>query len=100
MRTHNFVPLLAVCLLAAAPLRAADVFTPPTPAELALKDVPLAPGAAAVILDWSIERDDDRNFENQHVRIKVLTEEGKKFAYVEVPYVRRSAVRRKTEARA
>lgn len=99
MRKHFFLSLLALCLLAPASLRAAETFTPPTPAELSLKEVPFAPGASAVILDWTIERDDDRNFENQHVRIKVLTEEGKKFANVELPYVRRSATVRKIEAR-
>jgi transglutaminase-like putative cysteine protease len=98
MRKQFLFALLAVCLLGVSSVRA-DAFTPPTPAELALKDVSFAPGASAVVLDWTIERDDDRDFENQHVRIKVLTEEGKKFANVELPYVRRSAVLRKIEAR-
>src|SRR5438309_12109047 len=99
MKTPQFALSLAVSLLAVAPLRAADVFTPPQPSELALKDVSFAPGASAVVLDWTIERDDDRNFENQHVRIKVLSEEGKKFANVEIPYWRNSTSVRKIQAR-
>ena len=99
MRIPHFFALLAVSLAAAAPLRAADVFTPPAPSDLALKDVSFAPGAAAVVLDWTIERDDDRNFENQHVRIKVLTEEGKKHANIEVPFSRGGSWVRKIQAR-
>lgn len=99
MKNSLLLPALAVCVFAAASPVRADVFTPPTPAELALKDVPFAPGAPAVILDWVIERDDDRNFENQHVRIKVLTEEGKKYANVEVPYSRSDTWVRKIQAR-
>ena len=99
MKTPQFALSLAVSLLAVAPLCAADVFTPPAPSELTLKDVSFAPGAPAVVLDWTIERDDDRNFENHHVRIKVLTEEGKKFANVEVPYRRDAMSIRKLQAR-
>jgi len=99
MKRSLLLAPLALCVFAAAsPLRA-DVFTPPAPGELALKDVPFAPGAPAVVLDWIIERDDDRNFENQHVRIKVLTEEGKKFANVEIPYSKTDTWIRKIQAR-
>lgn len=76
--------------LSAFPLFAGnkDDFRPPTPAELQLKSTPLAPGAAAVALDWAQREDDTMNWASQYVRIKVLTEEGRKYADVEIPYVR------------
>src|ERR1700746_462334 len=63
-----------------------DDFPPPTPAELQLKSPPLAPGAAAVILDWAQREDDTMRWSSQYVRIKVLTEEGRKYADIEIPY--------------
>lgn len=62
-------------------------FRPATPEELALKDVPFAPGAAAVILDRVEVGDDHRSVASEYYRIKILTEEGRKYADVEVPYV-------------
>jgi transglutaminase-like putative cysteine protease len=62
-------------------------FRAATPEELAMTGIPSAPGAAAVILDWV--RFDDDHFSNsaEYVRIKVFTEEGKKYADVEIPYI-------------
>ena len=80
---------LALCL-AAMPLLAGnkDDFRPPTPEELQLKSTPLAPGASAVALDWAQREDDTMNWASQYVRIKVLTEDGRKYADIEIPYVR------------
>lgn len=52
-----------------------------------MKGVDYAPGAAAAILDW-VEVDEDSNStSSEYYRIKVFTEEGKKYADVEVPYM-------------
>lgn len=64
-----------------------QTFRAVTPEETAMKDVSFAPGAAAVILDW-VEVDEDTNAVSaEYYRIKVLTEEGRKYADVEVPYL-------------
>ena len=62
-------------------------FRPATPEELALKDVSFAPGAPAVILDWVEVDDDTHSVSSEYYRIKVLTEEGRKYADVEVSYL-------------
>ncbi len=83
--------VLSLCLLAAANAFAGfakyQEFHPATPEELALKDVSFAPGASAVILDWSEVDEDPLSVASEYYRIKVLTEEGRKYADVEVPYL-------------
>src|SRR3954462_5118074 len=62
-------------------------FRDPTPAEKAMTSVDFAPGAAAVILNWHQVVDDRNSFRTDYFRIKILTEEGKKYGDVEVPHV-------------
>ena len=62
-------------------------FRPATEAEKALKSVDSAPGAPAVILDWIRIDDDPQSFSAEYMRIKVLTDEGKKYGDVEVVYL-------------
>lgn len=62
-------------------------FRPATPAELAMKGVDSAPGAAAAVLDWVRLDDDTNSISSEYHRIKVFTEEGKKYADVEIPYI-------------
>ena len=88
MRLRLLVASLFV--LVSLPLFAAkdeETFRPATPAELALKDVPFAPGAPAVILDWVRQRNDNMSAENEYVRIKILRDDGKKYADIELPYM-------------
>ena len=49
---------------------------------------PKAPGAPAIILFREVDRDDSElsAHEDEYVRIKILTEEGRKYADVEIPY--------------
>jgi hypothetical protein len=63
-------------------------FQPPNPAELKMTSDPLAPGAPAIILYRQVDRDDNgrTSHEDHYVRIKILTEEGRKFANVELPF--------------
>ena len=78
------VMLGVACTVAA---HAADQFTSPTAEELAMTSVPGYPGAPAVVL-YSEEIDRDESHSVQHYeRIKVLTEEGKKYANVEIRFV-------------
>jgi hypothetical protein len=68
----------------------ADGFLPISPDELKMTTEPLAPGAPAIILFRQVDRKDlgRANTEYNYVRIKVLTEEGRKYANIEIPYLR------------
>jgi hypothetical protein len=57
-----------------------------TPADLALKDNPAAPGAPAMILYCAVETDNTKSTETESMRIKVFQDEGRKYANVEIPY--------------
>ncbi len=65
--------------------RSGDDWQPITPEELAMKDYAPRPGALAVVLyREAIENDVDAH-EDHYYRIKILTEEGKKYADIETP---------------
>jgi hypothetical protein len=91
--------LLAVALaalLAGVPKRkaaAADEWLPISPEELKMTSEAKAPGAPALVLYRQVDRDESSattSHEYNYVRIKILTEEGRKYADVEIPYVRDS----------
>lgn len=54
--------------------------------ELELKDNPLAPGEPAIILYREIQTDSAKSYETVYSRIKVLKDNGKDYANVEIPY--------------
>ena len=93
MRIRHLIPALIFCgaLLLAGATRAAaqsaEAFPPVDPAELALKDNPAHPGAAAMILYRETHTDDVKAFTTHYFRIKIFNEEGKKYANVEIPYI-------------
>ena len=66
----------------------ADDWLPINPADLAAKDSPEKPGAHAIYLYREDTRDDTQNRDDFYNRIKIFTEEGKKYADVEIPYDR------------
>jgi uncharacterized protein DUF3857/transglutaminase superfamily protein len=80
----------ALALLAAVgPARADDQeWLPITPADLELKSDPNAPSAPAIYLYRQVDRDDTRNAEVIYERIKVLTEAGREYGNVQVPYIK------------
>ena len=53
---------------------------------------PQAPGAPAIILFRQVDRDDNSrtSHEDDYLRIKIVTEEGRKYADVEIPFNRES----------
>lgn len=65
-------------------------FQPVSTEELKMTSEPLAPGAPAIFLYRQVDRDDNgrTSHEDNYVRIKILTEEGRKYANVEIPFVR------------
>jgi uncharacterized protein DUF3857 len=71
-----------------SPVCAGIGFQPVSPEELKMTSEPLAPGAPAIILYRQVDRDDNgrTSHEDEYVRIKILTEEGRRFANVEIPF--------------
>ena len=66
---------------------AAQKFQQPTKEELQMTSDPKAPGASAVFLYRQEEADNRSHYVGEYARIKVLTEKGKEYATVEVPYI-------------
>jgi len=75
--------LLCVCLGLPSIARA-DQWTAPTQEELSMTSQPEVPGAAAVYLYREEITDDNLHMWSVYVRLKVLTEEGRKYANVEL----------------
>jgi hypothetical protein len=76
-------------------------FQPISPEELKMTSEPQAPGAAAIILFRQVDRDDNgrTSHEDNYLRIKILTEEGRKYADVEIPYNKERGTIEKIHAR-
>jgi len=71
------------------PVAVGDEWQPISQEELKMTSVSEAPGAPAVYLYRQVDRDDGRNgHEYNYVRIKILTEEGRKQADIEIPFVK------------
>ena len=62
-------------------------FIAPTAEELSMTSFALAPGAPAVVLNREEIADDSLHMRGYYSRIKVLTDRGKEYANVEIPYV-------------
>jgi hypothetical protein len=65
-------------------------FQPVSADELKMTSEPQAPGAPAIILYRQVDRDDNgrTSHEDQYYRIKILTEAGRKYADIEIPFLR------------
>ena len=79
--------IFAMALLAPAASRAQG-FPPISPDELKMTTEPLAPRAPALILFREVDRDDNghTSHEDNYVRVKILTEEGRNQANVEIEF--------------
>jgi hypothetical protein len=79
---------IAVGILALPQAQAGAGFQPVSTDELKITSEPLAAGAPAFILYRQVDRDDNgrTSHEDDYVRIKILTEEGRKYADVEIPF--------------
>jgi hypothetical protein len=77
---------------------AAD-WLPVTPEDLHLTSLAQAPGAAAVILYRQVDRDDSQSCQDEYLRIKILSDQGRKYADVEIPFRHFSESVRGLEAR-
>src|SRR6266704_4231838 len=87
-----FVLVLLLFILRAVrptpPVSAGDEWLPISPEELKMTSVPEAPGAPAVYLYRQVDRNDTERAatEYNYLRIKILTEEGRKYANIEIPF--------------
>ncbi len=89
--TFYFFAALTLAVLGSLPgarRATADDWLPINPADLTAKDSPEKPGAHAIYLYREDNRDDVANRDDFYNRIKIFTEEGKKYADVEIPYDR------------
>jgi hypothetical protein len=87
-RLFVFISLLTATLLVPSPAWGGIGFQPVNPEELKMTSEPQAPGAPAIILFRQVDRDDNRYtpHEDNYLRIKILTEEGRKYANVELAF--------------
>lgn len=82
---------IVVCLLyfPTRKIIGGDEWLPIDPADLKMTSEPKAPGAPAIYLYRQVDRKEagtTTHTQYNHVRIKILTEEGRKYANVEIPY--------------
>jgi hypothetical protein len=90
--TKSFAFFLLPFLMAAVVASAAADWPQISPEEQSMTSVPEQPGAPAVILLRQENDDDNLHYHGVYTRIKVLTEAGRKYADVELPYNRRGFV--------
>ena len=91
VNVHGFFGRLAcatimVMAIASAPLLHADNFVKPTKEELEMTSLPGYPGAPAVVLFREEITKDDLHVHQFYERMKILTEDGKKYANVELKF--------------
>ncbi|HZQ19416.1 MAG TPA: DUF3857 and transglutaminase domain-containing protein [Terriglobales bacterium] len=70
-------------------LRSLADWPPVSPDDLKMTDLKEQPGAPAVVLDREEIDDDMNNVHSVYERIKILTDAGREYANVEIPYSRR-----------
>lgn len=93
---RRVAPILLVFLLIAVlswgSSKEGEAFGPIPAEELKMTSEPLAPGAPAINLYRQVDRDDSgtQGKEFNYIRIKILTEEGRKYADVEIPFLKGS----------
>jgi len=82
------VAAIGIWMLGAQEAKAGVGFQPVSSDELKMTSEPLAPGAPAIILYRQVDRDDNSrtSHEDNYFRIKILTEEGRKRADIEIPF--------------
>jgi hypothetical protein len=95
VRLRRLIPftLIILALAAANFVRKseADEWLPISPDELKMTSLPETPGAPAVILYREVDRDDSNAqtpHEYNYVRTKIFTDDGRKYADAEIPFVK------------
>src|SRR5262252_1978040 len=78
---------------------AGQAWPPVSPDEMKMTSEAKAPGAPAIFLYRQVDRDDTAGREINLARIKILTEDGRKYADVELPFVKNQSQVRNIRAR-
>ncbi len=87
---HLRIPAIAASAIAAlaaltgASAAVASDWLPVSAEEVAMTSVPEAPNVPAVYLYRQVDRNDEASTEYEYRRIKILTEEGRKYADVKI----------------
>ncbi|MGH7487278.1 MAG: hypothetical protein ACREMY_17015, partial [bacterium] len=79
--------VLTLCCISITAFAKEQVFRDATPEELAMKNVAIAPGAQAAVLQWDHRQDDFANWESEHVRIKIFDRAASKYGDIELQFV-------------
>jgi hypothetical protein len=87
-RSALFLVVASTFALFFTPVSEAVGFQPVNPDELKMTSEPKAPGAPAITLFRQVDRDDRglTAHEDVYLRVKIFTEEGRKYADVEIPF--------------
>ena len=90
LRFQGLISFVFICIVLGSNSAWAVGFQPVSPEELKMTSEPKVPGAPAIILYRQVDRDDRGNtaHEDVYFRIKILTEEGRKYADIEIPFFR------------
>lgn len=101
MRQGKLLFLLSLVMLFTAGTAVADSgeWQPILPEDLSMTQESKAPAAPAIYLYRQVDRDDNNSWEDVYARIKILNEEGLKYANLEIPFVKGSESIRSLEAR-
>jgi len=89
-RSYLYLVLVVFLSCILKPTAHAEDWPPISPEELSMKELPEQPGAKAVVLDRQETTDDPHNHKIVYMRLKILTEPGRSYADVEIPYSRRA----------
>jgi uncharacterized protein DUF3857 len=87
-RARQFALMVLLVVATLPPIAQEEDWLPVTSDELKMVSEPNAPGAPAIYLYRQVDRDDNSSQEYDYARIKILTEEGRKYADVEIPFVK------------
>ncbi len=90
---RRYIPSVVILLLSmlfSSSARAGDEWLPIDPAELKMTGEPLAPGAPAIYLYRQVDREDKltASTEYNYLRIKILSEAGREFGNIEIPFAK------------
>ncbi len=86
LKSLPFAISAALCLPMVSTVAFGQKWIAPTPEELSMTSIKEVPGAAAVILDKDESTDDAMHAHSFYYRIKILTDKGKEYANVELPF--------------
>jgi len=88
-KVYRALPLTAFAFLLCVPGAWAD-WPAISPEDLKMTDLPQQKGAPAMVLLREEVANDPQNYRSVYMRIKILTEAGRRYADVEIPYSRRN----------